>query len=53
MATRRERLDALRMRGHGLLDAKRILDREDMLAEIEAAQTIDDIKAILRKLVAN
>ncbi|UXN70926.1 hypothetical protein N8A98_06985 [Devosia neptuniae] len=35
----------------GLLQARRIVAREDMLAAIDAAHSIDDVKAILRQIV--
>ncbi|MBY3263850.1 hypothetical protein HFO15_19685 [Rhizobium laguerreae] len=39
-------------RGIGMLEAKRIAKREDMIADINAAATIDDIKALLLRMVA-
>lgn len=35
----------------GLLEAKRIVAKEMILEEIDAAESVDDLKAILRQLV--
>ena len=35
----------------GLAQAKRMVEREDLLAEIDAADSIYDVKAILRQMV--
>jgi hypothetical protein len=41
-----DRINALRERGYGIYEAKRIVLREDMVADIHAATTIGDIKAL-------
>lgn len=39
--------------GVGLIEAKRIVAKEMVLEEIDAAESVDDLKAILRQLVAH
>ncbi|NKJ03113.1 hypothetical protein [Rhizobium sp. SG741] len=38
-------------RGIGMLEAKRIVMREELIADIEASKSIDDIKALLLRIV--
>lgn len=38
-------------RGIGLMEAKRIVLREELIADIEASKSIDDIKALLLRIV--
>lgn len=38
--------------GIGLLAAKAKVEREDLLAEIDGAKTIDDVKVVLRQLAS-
>ena len=48
-----EEVHALRLeRGIGLLEAKRILVRGYLLRELDAAADIDDLKVVIRKLIA-
>lgn len=35
----------------GLAQARRMVEREDLLAQIDAACSINDLKAVLRELV--
>lgn len=46
MKTKHERVQELR-ETHGLIEAKRIVERQDLDTEIMNAKTIDDIRAIL------
>lgn len=48
----RERVRLLQnKRGIGLLEAKRIVLREDLIEDINAATSVDDIKRILLRIV--
>lgn len=40
-------------KGMGLIEARQTVEREDLLARINAATTIDDLKAILIELCVN
>jgi len=52
-ASQRERILRLaEERGIGVLTAKRIVLKEDLVADIHAASTIEDIKEILLRVVA-
>lgn len=51
MKTKLERIRELRDAGMGVEEAKAIVKRQDLNAEIAQATTIDDIKAILFSLV--
>lgn len=46
-----DRLKVCRAQGIGLIEARKIIKREDVLAEIDAARSINDLKAILRQVV--
>lgn len=37
--------------GIGIYEAKRIVEREDLVADIAKASTIDDIKALLLRII--
>ena len=51
-ATKMERVKAVREeRQCGMYEAKRIVEREDLIADINAAQSIDDIRALLLRIV--
>lgn len=52
MKTKLERIRELRSTGLGVIEAKRIVERQDLDIEIRDAKTIDDIKAILWSLAA-
>lgn len=51
MQTKAERIRELR-ETHGLLEAKRIVEGQDLNAEIMNAKTIDDLKGVLWSIVA-
>lgn len=40
-----------RLNGCGILEARRTIDREDLINDIRVAETIDDIKLILLRIV--
>lgn len=47
-----ERVRRLREeRGIGMMEAKKIVMREELVADISAAATIDDIKALLLRII--
>lgn len=51
-ATRRDRITAIRFeRECGLHEATQIVDREDLIKDIEAATTVGDLKRILLRMV--
>lgn len=52
MKSKQERIRELREVGHGLLEAKRIVEDQDLNREILEAQTVEDLKAVLWSLVA-
>lgn len=51
MKTKLERVNELRV-GVGLLDAKKMIEHQMLLEQIEAATTIADVKAVLRVMAA-
>lgn len=48
-ARKAERIKAL-AETHGVLTAKRMIERQDLVADINAAQSIADIKALLLRM---
>ena len=52
MKSKLERIRELRETGLGLLEAKGIVERQDLDIEIRDAKTIDDIRAILWSITA-
>jgi len=52
MKTKQERIRELREAGKGLLEAKRIVEDQDLNREILEAQNVEDLKGILWSLVA-
>jgi hypothetical protein len=48
-----EKIQALREKGLGLYEARKILIKERLLSAIESATTIDEIKEILHFIVEN
>jgi hypothetical protein len=52
MKTKLQRSRELREAGKGLLEAKRIVEDQDLNREILEAQNVDDLKAVLWSMVA-
>jgi ribosomal protein L7/L12 len=51
MKTKKERIkEAMENFSIGMLEAKRMVEKVDLMAQIDRAQTVDDIKDILRQM---